>query len=200
MTLELALAFCAYAFVTSITPGPNNTMLLVSGVNFGFWPSLPHMLGVALGFGFMVLAVGLGIGAVFKVLPVLHEVLRRGGAAYLLYLAWKIANSGDSTSGKGTSRPMTFLQAAAFQWINVKAWIMAVGAVATYIPVEGYFCNLVLVTFLFTLVNLPSIAVWVGVGSGLKGVLAEPTRLRVFNVTMALLLVASLYSVLFGSR
>ena len=200
MTLDLILAFAAYAFVTSITPGPNNTMLLFSGANFGFRASLPHMLGVALGFGIMVFAVGLGIGAIFQVFPVLHQILRWAGAAYLLYLAWKIASSGTPESGEGAGRPMGFLQAAAFQWVNVKAWIMAIGAVATYTPAEGYFGNLVLVTLVFTLVNLPCIAVWVGVGSALRDVLADPLRLRVFNVAMALLLVASLYPVLFDGR
>lgn len=193
MTLDLILAFAAYAFVTSITPGPNNTMLLYSGANFGFRASVPHMLGVALGFGIMVLGVGLGIGAIFQIFPVLHDILRWAGAAYLLYLAWKIASSGPPDGGAGAGRPMTFLQAAAFQWVNVKAWIMAIGAVATYTPADGYFANLILVTIVFTLVDLPCVAAWVGAGSALRGFLADPMRLRVFNVAMALLLVASLY-------
>ena len=200
MTLDLVLAFAAYAFVTSITPGPNNTMLLASGANFGFRATLPHMFGVGLGFGLMVLAVGLGIGAVFQAVPALHAVLRHVGAAYLVYLVWKIARSGPPGSGAGEGRPMTFLQAAAFQWVNVKAWIMAIGAVATYTPQVGYFANLLAVTLIFTLVNIPCIAAWVGVGTVLRGVLADPLRLRVFNVAMALLLLASLYPVLFDSR
>ena len=197
MTLDLILAFAAYAFVTSITPGPNNTMLLASGANFGFRATLPHMVGIALGFGLMVLAVGLGVGALFQALPVLHTILRYVGAGYLLFLAWKIATAGPPGSGAGQGRPMTFLQAAAFQWVNVKAWIMAIGAVATYTPADGYFANLAIVTLVFTLVNLPCIAAWVGIGTALRGFLADPTRLRIFNVAMACLLVASLYPVLF---
>lgn len=196
MTLDLLLAFAAYAFVTSITPGPNNTMLLVSGANFGFWPTIPHILGVNLGFSAMVLAVGLGIGGVFTAFPILHDILRYGGALYLLYLAWQIACSGGMNSEGGRGKPMTFIQAAAFQWINPKAWIMAIGAVATYTPQNGYFFNILVVTLIFMLVNGPCIVAWAGFGTLLKGFLDNSTFLRVFNVAMALLLVASLYPIL----
>ena len=200
MTLDLLLAFAAYAFVTSITPGPNNTMLLASGANFGFRATLPHMLGISLGFGLMVLAVGLGVGALFQAWPLLHAILRYVGAAYLVFLAWKIATSGPPGSGAGQGRPLGFLQAATFQWVNVKAWIMAIGAVATYTPAEGYFLNLVIVALVFTLVGMPCIASWALVGTALRRFLADPTRRRVFNIAMGLLLVASLYPVLFDGR
>jgi threonine/homoserine/homoserine lactone efflux protein len=197
MTFELILAFAAYAVVTSITPGPNNTMLLASGANFGFRAALPHLLGISFGFAAMVLAVGVGIGAVFQALPILQTALRYVGAAYLLYLAWKIASSRPPGSGAGQGRPLTFLQAAAFQWVNVKAWIIALGAVATYTRPEGYFGNLVIVTVIFAAVGAPCIAAWAGAGSALRGFLSDPVRLRVFNIEMALLLVISLYPVLF---
>lgn len=196
MPPDLLIAFAAYAFVTSITPGPNNTMLLVSGANFGFRPTFPHIVGVNLGFSAMVLAVGLGIGGVFVAFPLLHAVLRYGGALYLLYLAWQIARSGGISGEGGRGKPMTFPQAAAFQWINPKAWIMAIGAVATYTPRNGYFFNILIVTLIFTLVNGPCVAAWAGFGTLLKGLLARPALLRVFNVAMALLLVASLYPIL----
>lgn len=195
MTPDLLIAFAAYAFVTSITPGPNNTMLLVSGANFGFRPTFPHILGVNLGFSAMVLAVGLGIGGVFVAFPLLHAVLRYGGALYLLYLAWQIARSGGMSGGGGRGKPMTFLQAAAFQWINPKAWIMAIGAVATYTPQNGYFFNILIVTLIFALVNGPCVTAWAGFGTLLKGLLARPAFLRVFNAAMAMLLVASLYPI-----
>jgi threonine/homoserine/homoserine lactone efflux protein len=196
MTTELLLAFAAYAFVTSITPGPNNTMLLVSGANFGFGPTIPHMLGVAAGFAVMVLAVGLGIGGIFVLFPPLHEILRYGGALYLLYLAWKIGTSHGLGGGDGAAEPMSFLQAAAFQWINPKAWIMAIGAVAAYTPQNGYFVNIAIVALVYFIINAPCIAAWAGFGTALRGVLRQPLYLRVFNIAMALLLVVSLYPLL----
>ncbi len=196
MTLDLIIAFAAYAFVTSITPGPNNTMLLASGANFGFGPTFPHILGVNLGFSVMVLAVGLGAGGAFVAFPPLHDALRYIGAAYLLYLAWRIARSGGVNGGSGGTKPMTFLQAAAFQWVNPKTWIMAIGAITAYTPANGYFLNMLVVTAIFTLVNGPCVAAWAGFGSLLKRVLDRPGLLRAFNIAMALLLVASLYPIL----
>lgn len=196
VTLDLILAFAAYAFVTSITPGPNNTMLLSSGATFGFGPTVPHILGVNLGFSVMVLAVGLGAGGAFVAVPVLHEALRYIGAAYLLYLALRIARSGGVNGANGRAAPMTFLQAAAFQWVNPKTWIMAIGAITAYTPENGYFLNMLVVTALFTLVNGPCVAAWAGFGTLLKRVLDRPALLRAFNVAMALLLVASLYPIL----
>jgi threonine/homoserine/homoserine lactone efflux protein len=131
LTADLLLAFILFAFVSSITPGPNNTMLLSSGVNFGFNRTIPHMLGISCGFALMVLAVGFGLGAVFKAYPILYTVLRYAGAAYLLYLAYKIATSGPAEDGdQSNTRPMSYLSAAAFQWVNPKAWVMAIGATA----------------------------------------------------------------------
>ena len=198
MSVELLLAFAAYAFVTSITPEPNNTMLFVSGVNFGFRASVPHLLGVNLGFSAMVLAVGIGIGGVFTAYPFLHDILKYAGAAYLLYLAWQIARSGGMNMTNGRGEPMTFLQAAAFQWINPKAWIMAIGAIATYTPEIGYFFNILIITVLFMLVNGPCIIAWTSFGTLLKRYLENTAFLRIFNVLMALLLVASLYPILAG--
>lgn len=197
-TFELLAAFVLFAFVSSITPGPNNLMLLASGVNFGFRRSFPHALGVALGFGLMVAAVGLGLGAVFKALPWAYTVLRYAGAAYLLYLAYRIATSGPVGEGEADSQrqPMTFLGAAAFQWVNPKAWVMALGAITTYIPADGYIANVFVVALLFTVVNLPSVCVWVGCGTALRSLLQERRWVLLFNGLMAALLVASLYPML----
>lgn len=200
MTLDLLLAFAAYAFVTSITPGPNNTMLLVSGANFGFRSTIPVILGVNLGFSVMVLAVGLGIGSVFTAFPVLHDLLRYGGAAYLVYLAWKIAGSGGMDAEGAGGKPLSFAQTAAFQWINPKAWIMAIGAVATYTPQDRFFSNILIVTLVFMAINAPCIVAWAGIGTMLRGFLGNTRFLRIFNVVMALLLVVSLYPVLFPTK
>ncbi len=195
---DLLTAFVLFAFVSSITPGPNNTLLLASGVNFGVRRSVPHALGVSVGFMVMVMAVGFGLGEVFKAWPVLYTVLRYVGATYLLYLAWKIATSGPMSESTGSERkPMSFLGAAAFQWVNPKAWVMAVGAITTYVPAEGYLHNVVVIGLLFALVNLPSVGVWVMFGSALRNLLRTPRWLMLFNVLMALLLVMSLYPLLF---
>ncbi|MCU1716186.1 LysE family translocator [Pseudomonas sp. 5P_3.1_Bac2] len=197
MTSDLLLAFIAFAFVTSITPGPNNMMLLASGVNFGVRRSLPHMLGISLGFMLLVAAVGLGLGQLFAQVPLLYSVLRYVGAAYLLYLAWKIARAGAPDSrGESSAKPFSFIQAAAFQWVNPKAWIMAIGAITTYTPQEHFTTNVLLIAVLFALVNAPSVGLWTIAGSLLRRWLDKPLVLRVFNVGMALLLVASLYPIL----
>ena len=197
MSTELLLAFIAFAFVTSVTPGPNNMMLLASGVNFGVRRSLPHMLGISLGFMLLVAAVGLGLGQLFEQFPPLYTALRYGGAAYLLYLAWKIAASGvPDADGKATGKPFTFLQAAAFQWVNPKAWIMAIGAITTYTPQDGFLVNVLLIAALFALVNCPSVGLWTAAGSLLRRWLDRPRVLRAFNIGMALLLVASLYPII----
>jgi threonine/homoserine/homoserine lactone efflux protein len=196
MTLELLIAFVAFAFVTSVTPGPNNMMLLSSGVNFGLRRSLPHMFGISLGFMLLVASVGLGLGQLFEQVPLLYDVLRYLGAAYLLYLAWKIANSGAPDSqATMRSKPFSFLQAAAFQWVNPKAWIMAIGAITTYTPQENFVINVLLIAALFALVNCPSVGLWTVAGSLLRNWLSNARALRIFNIGMALLLVASLYPI-----
>jgi len=198
ISLDLMLAFALFAFVTSITPGPNNTMLLASGVNFGFNRSIPHLLGISSGFTVMVLAVGLGLGAVFQQYPILYSILRYVGAAYLLYLAWKIATSGPAADKTDSNaRPMGFWSAAAFQWVNPKAWVMAVGAITTYTPLQGYFFNVIVIAAVFGLINAPTCGLWAAFGSLLRNVLRDPRGLRIFNGVMALLLVLSLYPLLF---
>ncbi|WP_422776080.1 LysE family translocator [Pseudomonas mediterranea] len=200
LSLDLLLGFALFALVTSITPGPNNTMLLASGVNFGFNRTIPHMLGISCGFFVLVLAVGFGLGAVFQAYPLLYTVLRYVGAAYLLYLAWKIAHSGPvSEHESGARTPISYWGAAAFQWVNPKAWIMAIGAISTYTPLQGYFFNVVVIAAVFALINLPSVSLWVVCGSLLRNLLRDRRWLRLFNWGMALLLVASLYPLLLES-
>ncbi|MEN4920642.1 LysE family translocator [Achromobacter spanius] len=194
-SLSLLGPLALFALVSSITPGPNNVMLASSGLNFGFRRSLPHLLGVNLGFSLMIFLVGIGLGSVFQQTPALYTVLKYAGAAYLLYLAWKIANSGPLEEGEARGKPFTFLQAAAFQWVNPKAWVMAVGVVATYTPQNGFFANLVIATLVCGIINLPSIGIWVTFGTALRRVLHKPAAIRAFNIGMALLLVASLYPV-----
>jgi threonine/homoserine/homoserine lactone efflux protein len=197
MSSEAFLALLVYAFVTSITPGPNNLMLLASGVNFGFTRTIPHMLGVGIGFVVMLLAVGFGIGAVLTAFPMLHAGLKVAGTLYLLYLSWKIAMTRSFNSGpESKSRPMTFLEAAAFQWVNPKAWVMAVTAVAVYSNPAAPLVSVVLIGVVFGLVNLPSVSTWAGFGTALRGFLSDPVRLKWFNIAMGLLLAATLWPML----
>lgn len=198
MTFALIAALAVYACVTSITPGPNNTMLLASGANFGFRATIPHLLGVNLGCSMMLLLIGLGAGGLLTAAPAAHEALRYVGVAYLLYLAWKIGTSDGMADGGKGGRPLNFLQAAGFQWVNPKAWIMCAGAITTYTPEDGFFLNIVIVAIVFALVNGPCIVTWAAFGAALRGFLQRPLYLRIFNVSMALLLVASLYPLLYA--
>ena len=196
MSLDLFLALVVFAFVTSITPGPNNFMLLASGVNFGFWRTVPHMCGIGVGFFSLLVGVGLGLGAVLTAYPQLHLALKVAGGAYLLYLAWKIAMSRSLGEKEGGTRPMTFLEAAAFQWVNPKAWVMAVTAMAVYTDPARPFLTMLLVATAFALVNFPSVSCWAGFGVALRGFLADPVRLKWFNVAMGVLLAATLVPML----
>ena len=197
MPLETFLALLVFAFVTSVTPGPNNFMLLASGVNFGLVRTVPHMLGISIGFLVLLLAVGFGLGAVLTAFPALHNALKIAGAAYLLYLAWKIAMS-RSLSGKGEAeaRPMRFIDAAAFQWVNPKAWVMAITAMAVYTNPDHPFISVALISIAFAVVNLPSVSVWAGFGTALRGFLSDPVRLKWFNIAMGVLLAATLWPML----
>lgn len=192
MTVQLLLAFVLFAVATAGTPGPNNMMLLASGANFGFRRTIVHILGISVGLGVMVLAMGLGLSGAFKAWPILHDVLRWVGGAYLLWLAWKIATAKGISDKEPGTKPMTFLGAAAFQWVNPKAWAMALTAATTYTP-EGSSLAVVIVAGTFMLVGLPCCAAWAGFGQGLRRFLDRPPVLRAFNLTMAALLVASLY-------
>ena len=195
--LTLAAAFLPFAFVAGFTPGPNNLLLAASGANFGIRRTIPHVLGIVCGFPLLVLAVGLGLGTVFQRHPEFHTVLKFGGAVFLVYLAWRIAMAGHGTSKKAPRRPMTFLEAALFQWINPKAWVFAVSAVATYTTVGGRAsAEIAVILAICMLVTIGSTITWTGFGVWLNRFLQEsPRTLRAFNVGMALLLILSIVPV-----
>ncbi|WAJ31504.1 LysE family translocator [Antarcticirhabdus aurantiaca] len=196
MSLDVFLALVGFAFASSVTPGPNNLMLMASGVNFGFRRTIPHMLGIAGGFCVLLLAVGFGLGALLHAFPALSLALKVASGAYLLYLAWKVATARGIGTSEGNGHPMTFLQAAAFQWVNPKAWAMALVAMGAYVSAAQPMLSVVIVALVFTAVNLPSVSVWTGFGIALRRFLADQTRLRIFNVVMGLLLVASIVPLL----
>lgn len=185
-------AAMTFALVMSITPGPNNTMLLASGVNFGFRRTLPHMLGITFGCMIMMIAIALGLGKIFSRVPVLYSAMEVVSVAYLLYLACKIAASRGLSVDTANERPMTFVQAAAFQWVNPKAWMMAVTGVTAFRLNENLLINALLLTVAFAIVNLPSISVWAAFGLGVRRFLSSPAVLRAFNWIMAALLIASI--------
>ena len=198
MSFEHLLALLGFAFVSSITPGPNNLMLMASGANFGFRRTLPHLLGVGIGFTLMIVLVGVGLVQVFDLYPISHQILKLVSVIYLLWLAWKIANAatpeGDVQS-EGT--PITFIQAALFQWVNPKAWTMALTAISAYTPDQTlYYVSLV--ALVFGIVNLPSVSLWTVLGEQMARFLTSAARLRAFNWAMAGLLVLSLYPVVLG--
>ena len=201
MSVELLTALTAFAFVSSITPGPNNLMLMASGANYGFRRTVPHMLGIGIGFVVMVVLVGIGLIGLFDAYALSYTLLKIVSVVYLLYLAWRIATAAapDTSAVPGAGgRPMTFLQAAAFQWVNPKAWAMALTAISVYAPSR----NLEAVAFValvFGVINLPSVSVWTVLGQQAGRLLTSPVRLRSFNVTMAVLLIVSLYPVLFST-
>jgi len=195
MTHELFLALSLFAFVSSITPGPNNLMLMASGANFGFRRTIPHMLGVAVGFVLMILVLGAGLVRVFETYPQSYAVLKGISIVYLLFLAYKIATAVPLRDGRAVGTPMTFVQAASFQWANPKAWAMALTAISAYTPGHS-FGAVLLVGMVFGAINLPSVSSWTFMGQQMARVLTSPSRLKGFNWTMAALLVASLYPVL----
>ncbi|MBA4796879.1 MAG: LysE family translocator [Rhizobiales bacterium] len=196
MSADTLFALVLFAFATSITPGPNNMMLFASGVNFGFRRTVPHMLGIGAGFLSLLIGVGMGLGAVLHAYPPAFIALKVAGGLYLLWIAWKIGSSRSMGEGEAKARPMTFLGAAAFQWVNPKAWVMAVTAMAVYPDPEQYALTVAIVALVFAAVNVPSVSTWAGFGSALREWLAVPVRLKWFNITMAVLLVLSLWPML----
>lgn len=195
MTLEMILALAGFALATSITPGPNNLMLMASGANFGFRRTIPHMVGISLGHMLMIVLVGIGLNQLFVTFPLLETAMKVASVAYLLFLAWKIANAAPPQEGAAKGTPLTFLQAALFQWVNPKAWFMAVTATTVYAPDQS-FVTIAIVAAVFASINLPSVSTWTFMGQQIRHVLTSDRRLRIFNWTMAALLVASLVLIL----
>lgn len=196
MTWEVFLALLGFCFVASATPGPNTLMLLASGVNFGVARTVPHIVGIGLGLGSLLLATGFGLGALLEASPTLHLVMKIASGAYLLWLAWKIGTARAVGSGESRGEPLTVLQAAAFQWVNPKAWAVGVGAMALYTDPGNYTVSALLVVGAFMLVLAPAAFLWCGMGTSLRGFLAEPSRLKWFNISMGVLLAASLWPML----
>ncbi len=204
MTFGHILAILLFSMIASATPGPNNLMLLSSGINYGFYQTIPHMLGIGAGFAFLLIVVGFGIMQVFETYPVIHHILKVLSVCYLLFLSWKIAAAAPmdieaNRHGKSRQKPLSFYQAASFQWVNPKAWTMGLTAMTAYMPPIEPILGLMLVVMIFVLVCIPSLIIWTLLGVQLRRFLADPIRLRRFNVITGCLLASSLYPVIFSS-
>lgn len=190
--IELIVSVTLFGFATLSTPGPNNIMMTASGSAFGFRRSVPHILGIALGFPLMFVVVGLGLGEIFLIYPQLHLILKYVGAAYLLYLAWRIAQAGRPDSGKAKAKPLTFFEAAAFQWVNAKAWMVALSAIPAFTTIGGnYYAELLIIAATFMIVSLPSSSVWCMFGVAIRRMVRTPETARVVNLVLAVLVALS---------
>lgn len=193
MLTEQFVALIGFVAVMTGTPGPNNLMLMASGANAGFRRSLPHILGIAIGCQVILVCVALGLGQLLTGFPQAVTALRVGGALYLLYLAWQLVRTRDLKSDGYNAKPLTFMQAALFQWVNPKAWMMILTGVATFTQPQDFTLSVAIVAGTFLIVGLPLISSWNLFGAVLKNWLYRGRRLRAFNQAMAVLLVASLY-------
>jgi threonine/homoserine/homoserine lactone efflux protein len=195
----LTLTLASIPFMTSmgITPGPNNILVSSSGVNFGFRATIPHILGITVGYPVMLLIVGLGLAKIFIAIPQTHQVLKYVSIAYLLYLAWRIAKSAGPAEAQAVRKPMTFLQGAAFQWVNAKGWVAALSAVTTYTAVDRTLAlQIIILALIAVVITLICVSCWTFFGALLRRFLHTASRLRWFNYSMAALLVISIIPVL----
>ena len=195
MEYQQLIALITFAFVSTVSPGPNNIMLMTSGANVGFMRTIPHMLGITFGFSLMVALVGFGLMGLFTAYLVVQQSLRIASMLYLLYLAVKIAKSKPMTNQASDYKPMSFLSAASFQWVNPKAWTMALTAISVY-ATSAEPQDILLVSLIFGLVNVPSVSLWTTAGKQLQGILQAPTKIKIFNYSMASLLVFSIVPML----
>lgn len=190
------LAIVLFAISTSFSPGPNNLLLVTSGAKFGLSRTWRHIMGVAFGFPVMIAIIALFLGAVFQALPWLHSALNYVGAAYLLYLTWRLLMAGGSMEEGNVGKPIGFVEAALFQWVNPKAWVMATGAIAAYTTTAGFGVEVAAIVVVFTLVGLGSSVTWASFGSFIARFLHTPARMRAFNIALGLMLLASIVPIL----
>ena len=197
-TFTFVLSIVSFTLATVLTPGPNNIMMLSSGLNFGYKRTLPHMMGVAFGFAFMVVCVGMGINIIFEAYPFVYDIMKVVGFIYILWMAWQIANSSVDIKEDKNNKPFTFIQIVLFQWINPKAWIMAITAISSFtVPSQDMFTQVLVIAFIYLLSGFISTNTWTLGGVFLKKLLKNKKAVKIFNISMALLLVASIVPVIF---
>jgi threonine/homoserine/homoserine lactone efflux protein len=197
MSTETLTALTIFAVVTSVTPGPNNTMVLASGVHFGFRRTVPHMLGIALGYGFMLAIIGVGVGTAMSISPLVEVAMRLASGAWMVWVAWSLARSNDAGRDAVRLRPMTFIEGALFQWVNPKGWVLALSSMALFTKTGDLFADIAIIVAVYVATCIPSSAVWTTFGVSLRRFLAVPWWLRAFNISIALLLLASTLPLIF---
>ncbi len=192
---EQLLAFSLFTLTGAVTPGPNNTISTLSGATFGFRKTLPQMLGVSVGYPLMLAALGLGLGEVFKHVPWLHNAMRYVGAAFLLYLAWKLVRA-NAPQSAGSVRPVGFFEAFFFQWLNPKAWSIALGAIAAFttpgLSANDFFREVAIFTLVSAIITFPSLVLWCLFGVAISAMLKDERKRRIFNYALAAILVLSI--------
>ena len=198
ITWELILAISAYNFVMYVTPGPNNSILTASGIKFGFVRSLPNIFGIPTGHGLQLALVCLGLGSLFTTFPILLDILRYVGTAYILYLAYKMFGSVNITSSEDKSRPLKYYEAILFQFVNPKAWVICITAVSLFYPEkENLFVGTVFMVIMSTVINIPSISIWAYGGSVIRQYLNNVKLKKFIELILAILLIATAGSVFF---
>jgi len=190
--MKYLVPLMVFTFVASITPGPNNIMLFASGINHGVKKSLPHYFGICIGFLILVAAVGFGLGTLFKQSPFLHQVLKIFGALYLAYFSWKIGSANSAYGSSEIRSPITFLEAALFQWVNPKAWVIAIGAIATFTIQSRIAASIATIIVMYFFMGLLAMGIWLTLGASLQRFLNSNKRRRLFNISMAILLLLSI--------
>lgn len=192
---EQLLAFSLFTLAGAVTPGPNNTISTLSGATFGFRRTLPQMMGVTIGYPLMLAALGLGLGKVFELVPWLHNAMRYVGAAFLLYLAWKLVRA-YVPQAAGTARPVGFFEALLFQWLNPKAWSIALGAIAAFttpgLSANAFLWEVAVFTAVSAIITFPSLVLWCLFGVAISALLKDDRKRRIFNYTLAVILVLSI--------
>ncbi len=199
-TLTMLLSIATFTFSTVMTPGPNNIMLLSSGLTFGYKKTIPHMVGIVFGFPFMVVLVGFGMGVVFKQFPFIFTILKMVGILYLFWMAYKIATntSGYDIDKDKESKPFTFMQSAVFQWVNPKAWIMAITAISVFVTSsDNNLFQVLTIALIYLLSGIISTNSWALGGVMLKKVIKDKIAIQIFNITMAILLIISVLPFIF---
>lgn len=195
--MELYLSIIIFAATASITPGPNNVMIMTSGLNFGIRRSIPHALGICIGFPMMLLALGFGLGSIFDHYPVIHKIIKIIGISYLIYLAWRIASTATIEDGAAATNPLSFSQAALFQWVNPKAWVMATGAISAFTSNhQAIFAQIVFIAIAFFFAASISVAIWLVFGHQLKTLMKYNRQRQVFNIAMGIFLIIAVLPVI----
>ena len=196
MTVELIFALFIFAFVSSITPGPNNIMLMASGTNFGFRKTIPHILGINIGYSMLTCSLGIGLMEVFNLFPLIKIILKSLCSGYLVYLSYRIATSSTGTdkNEKQQSRPFSFTEAMLFQWVNPKGWTMALSAITIYSPTNAL-SGIILVTVAFSITNFPCQCLWTLLGQQFRKLMSSSFKLKMFNYIMAGLLMLPLIQI-----